>query len=89
MSDVVAFLRARLDEDEDYLRRAWPEDPPYRDDRVRREIEAHRRLLDEMAPDLAHDNGGPSTAHWTLGVLTSVWADHPDFDPDWDREGTE
>lgn len=96
MSDVVAFVRARLDADRaDADAMAVVRFGGHHGTWVRlggrkralREAEVKRRIVDEMAPDLLYDNGGPSTARWTLGVLASVWATHPDFDPNWDREG--
>jgi Family of unknown function (DUF6221) len=86
MADLVAFLHARLNEDE-----TWGMDPEcgyYQDpDRVLREVEAKRAILAEH--DVRHD---PCDAHNaslesipcpTLELLAAVYRDHPDYDPTW------
>lgn len=121
-ADLVAFLRERLDEDEQTARRAgesfrqvgetgvivttegdraeecasanWAgiaehivrHDPA----RVLREVEAARRLIRAHAKwcsgrcEAKHPEGGFDAAHyWGLKVRAEVYADHPDYRPEW------
>jgi Family of unknown function (DUF6221) len=107
MSDLVAFLRARLDEDEvsatpgrralDDLRFELKHGDRYEqhlssrledgldsqtvawEARVLREVEAKRAIVEN-----SHHNGvifthlRPALLH-----LAAVYADHPDYDPEW------
>lgn len=122
MSDLVAFLRARLDEDEQIARdaaarvNAWaPDLPPWETTRylgkfgtnldhhitrwnparVLAEVEAKRRIVDEVAPEMETiewvrdqefaTSSDPTEYQSTklLRLLTSSYADHPDYDPAW------
>lgn len=92
MSDLVAFLNARLDEDE----RHAPDVHDISADgftvpetshdcicghpaRVLREVEAKRKILAE------HEDNGCSDLefHRILEKLAAVWSEHPDYDPAW------
>jgi hypothetical protein len=81
MSDLVAFMRARLDE--------WAQDPA----RVR-EVEAMRAIVDayeavlgECATMLRDRRPRKYGEHDGLRIavanLAAVWRDHPDYDPGW------
>ena len=94
MSDLVAFLRARLDEDERELEKDPPVGLGYANlpARIHREVEAKRAILGEYAPIAKADDGShePEYAYgWAdaLGVavraLAAVYRDHPDYDPGW------
>jgi hypothetical protein len=109
MDDLVAFLRARLDEDDLTVReantspemvtgipRSYAEAPVAihiarfaSPDRVLREVEAKRRILEVhggdrgaqsmFCPHCEHDAPCP-----TLRLLALPFADHPDYQPEWD-----
>lgn len=76
--DLVAFLRARLDEDE-----AWVVDGdcpcpeggliPNCPERVLREVEAKRRLV----------GWAETKALYVLTALALPYADHPDYRQEW------
>jgi len=88
MSDLVAFLRARLGEDE-AAAKVWPSVRPrmtVHDQltiqgpvRVLREVEAKRALM-----RFADDH---STAKPVLHMLAAVYQDHPDYDAAWGQVG--
>ena len=95
MSDLIQFLRARLDEDE-----GWglsPECGQYQDpDRVLREVEAKRQIVDlyeyeDQIPtphrmkDLDHASAmGTKTAIGrSLQFLAAIYSDHPDYHEEW------
>jgi hypothetical protein len=104
-ADLLAFLRARLDEDEQIARCPFDKhggyaeynDPghPGHHLRVLAEVDAKRRILDEVVPDVAglelQIDGewgvGPSTTDGTdtllLKILALPYADHPDYQPEW------
>jgi Family of unknown function (DUF6221) len=74
VSDLVAFLRARLDEDEAV---AQPWAPP----RWLREVEAKRAIIAEYeAPFGSHLRLG---LYFAIVQLAAIWHDHPDYDPAW------
>ena len=75
--DVVDFLRARLDEDEAVARKAPA--------RVLREVEAKRRIIQEHVDQVEMDDPCvPIVAgERPLRHLAAVYADHPDYDPEW------
>lgn len=91
MPDPVAFVRARLDEDEATWRREQAEgygaDAPWMADRMLREVEAMRVILSHH--DDQHDCGDPLS--WTfpyvgcqdVRALAAIWRDHPDYHPDY------
>ena len=88
----MAFLNARLDEDE----RELVKDPPvglgYANlaARIRRDVEAKRAILDQLATDLSYSPPVPSGHQraWAIAsliveALTTVYSDHPDYRPEW------
>lgn len=98
MSDIVEFLRARLDEDE--AAAAHMDCPCAQDaalapdcpERVQREAAAKRAILaiheyEWLGPDDAAWKGCPlDVEEWpcrTVRVLAAVYSDHPDYDPKW------
>ncbi len=106
MNELVEFLRARLDEDAaelpDNLHLSWCERAQEyvyagapcdcgNPDRVLREIEAKRRLLEELRPLTAEADGiiwsEYSSHHGSeetlLALLALPYSDHPDYREDW------
>jgi hypothetical protein len=111
MADVVEFLRARLDEDEAEARRGAAARFPVADfsmyynaddevmvatcARVLREVEAKRRMLDEVVDqidgfdadlEMSRGTGGYRTtgeSDLLKHLLASAYSDHPDYDPSW------
>lgn len=93
MSDLIKFLRARLDEDE-AAAETWRE----RDLRPLREVEAKRAILAEHASD-DHWCARPPDPDWvvyeggerlvrtypcgTLRTLAAIYSDHPDYQQEW------
>jgi hypothetical protein len=87
MDDLVAFLNARLDEDERYLKsnshHLWTQRPL-------REVEAKRALVAEWRD---HELERGETASYTDGLadglelvvkqFAAVYRDHPDYRPQW------
>ncbi len=86
VNDLIAFMRARLDEAEAHAVAAAPPDLP----RVLRDIEADRRLLDtcEEARDF-YDRNPSASAGELWGLFTAVqiraarYADHAEYRPNW------
>lgn len=92
MSDLVEFLRARLDED-----RTWADNPECIEDpaRVLREVEAKRELIKLCAAPLVEvtcpgdterrfvPGEGPPWAAPALRMLAMPYADHPDYRNEW------
>lgn len=98
--DIVEFLRARLDEDErdaiairdcvmfhgvdsdaeaEVIRLSSP-------DRVLREVEAHRRIVDlgwHHLGDEEYGWGMEEAKRQVLRIMATAYADHPDYDPEW------
>lgn len=99
MGDLVAFLRARIDEDEQYghLTLHVPAGQIYDGERwvdvrvtgqqVLREAQAKRALLNEIESELADDDTC-EMPRWRLQVLAAVYNLHPDYDPTWAPEAT-
>lgn len=67
--------------------------------RVLRDVEAKRRLLRDMLPEVeqmaglieheygaAPDRVGTGVANMVLRLVALSWSDHPDFDPTWSTE---
>lgn len=96
MSDLVEFLRARLDEDErdaiDWhfdagIARGWES----LKDRVLAEVEAKRRIIDGMMRVgesgrlclTCGDERWYNVRDLILVEMVQPYADHPDFDPEW------
>lgn len=71
MSEIVAFIKARLDEDERAAHAAE------RKDRELREVYGKRAILD-LCTDTQDD-----IAEEVLFALACIWSDHPDFRDAW------
>lgn len=96
MTDLVEFLRARLDEDERELAKDPPVGLGYADlgARMRREVAAKRRRLARYEQAMNEELGEWQAARELmlaargvlLGVLkedAAVYSDHPDYHPEW------
>lgn len=99
MTDLIAFFRARLDEDEHNARLHWNRDgvtsekfygTPYDPARVLQEIEAKRRIARahdkhcEGRCEVAYPHAGLDAAYyWTIKVHAAVYDSHPDYRPEW------
>lgn len=78
--------------DPDYTFKAWDDYPSgvimAGPERVLREVEAKRRIVDDYRvptlDDCQTDWDTPPPL-WTLHALASVYADHPDYDPEWSQ----
>ena len=94
---MVAFVRARLDEDEARARRVqaalddgwnyFDETPTELIDPARalREVEAKRDILTayvKIETDGHRDNGWIAL-RFAVETLAAIWSDHPDFRPEW------
>ena len=94
MDDLVAFLRARLDEDADGLAIADDQEygfceadglhlwPP----RALREVEAKRAILGAYESQRAaqfHDDAVVNELADVVQTLASIYSDHPDWRPAW------
>ena len=78
MSDLAAFLKARLDEDDQRAERGSPSRYDNTVSRAHREVEAKRKILAE------HERATPSAQlRYALLLLAAVYSDHPDYDEDW------
>jgi len=93
LSDIVAFLNARLDEAEAVVRpalegsRTWGKTTVHR---ALADIAAKQRIVERHGGWHEHGGGvtyGPDSGHDRpcpdLRDLASVYADHPDYDPSW------
>lgn len=83
--DIAEFVKARLDEDERYLKsnrhHLWTERPL-------REVAAKRAILaayceyaDARYPD--YDGGYSSAMDYAVQQLATAWSDHPDYRAGW------
>jgi Family of unknown function (DUF6221) len=88
VDDLIAFLTARLDEDE----RELVKDPPHGlgyanlPARMFREVEALRSIADEMARTVNGefiDEGERVVAADVLYGLAVIWSGHPGYRPEW------
>ncbi len=79
--DLVAFLTARLDEDERELEKDPPVGLGYANlpARMRREVAAKRAILAQWE---AMPPGSPMLV-FVLYNLAAVYGDHPDYRPEW------
>lgn len=89
MDDLIAFVTARLDEDERELVKDPPAGLGYANlaARMHREVEAGRRILERHRPDqygcqYCERFPGPGPCP-DLADLLVHWADHPDYRPEW------
>jgi hypothetical protein len=94
MDDLIAFVKARLDEDEaaiaddevdDGTRFADVDPQTARfvwrfadEDRVKREVATKRKLIEEVTLRSSRD-----VAEIYVAVLAAVWCDHPDYRAEW------
>ena len=93
MSDLVAFLRARLDGEKEYYETLLESIQQYlpRQARALREVEAKRRIVDEYEHwrDVARRDDDPQAATFALGLHAALLRlalpddHHPDYDPEW------
>jgi Family of unknown function (DUF6221) len=92
MADLVAFIRARLDEDERELLKDPPVGLGYANlpARIRCEVEAKRAILARYTdPPPSNIGDHLQRAQERMGLLyaleqlASAWQDHPDYDPAW------
>jgi hypothetical protein len=92
--DLVAFLRARLDDDE--RNAIWDREQREEDPRAFREVEAKRRIVDAYEWAAAHPHTDDETGFWvrkgetsalrdTVIELAVPYADHPDYRPEWEN----
>jgi hypothetical protein len=89
-ADLIAFLRARLDEDEAAARdpqyvwaTAWEIASP---GRILAEVAVKRKLVDFLATTIGGDyidDGEPEVASRVLEFLALPYADHPDYQESW------
>jgi hypothetical protein len=99
MTDLVAFIKARLTEDEESQ---WPHRLTCQmaartpglalscncdaADRWWREIQGKRRLIAAAAaysPELEHGDNGEWAFDLVLRELAMAWSDHPDYLTEW------
>lgn len=81
--ELVDFLRARLDEDEERLDAIdHVQAPAGHMARERREVEAKRRIVD-LCDTETPETGGLPLAIRTLRLLALPYADHPDYSKAW------
>jgi hypothetical protein len=93
MTDLVAFLAARLDEDE-AAAKWWIAEAPSQEpctlviqtgfdgERMLREVKAKRKILALLASAPVEDvNAGIELE--IQRHMAAVWSDHPDCDPAW------
>src|SRR6478735_11072312 len=99
VDDLIAFLNARLDEDEAAakdVRYIWPTgfEVTLNPARILREVEAKRVILGACVETLqgedSHDyltDGGSGEeyelARFVIRQLAAVWSDHPDYRQEW------
>jgi len=79
--DLIAFLSARLDEDErELVRVAEPLRRVLLSARMRRETAFKRAILGQY-----RTAAGWSSDNWPLPLrlFAAIWSDHPDYDQDW------
>lgn len=86
MSDVIAFLNARIDDDEERAN-AYNNLTGTTTVRILREVTAKRGVIREM--EAARTNleergiNVPFFITWTLWHLAAVYSDHPDYQKEW------
>ena len=88
MSDIVGFLRARLDEDEQLASYGGPTNSWVA--RLQAEVESKRQIVSLLTHlDYSEDGqpillGGYGEAYWdVLRLIALPYADHPGYDPAW------
>lgn len=83
MDELIAFLRARLDEDEAGIRQALRTEDEWVSERDLVDIQAKRMLIDDADRDPDWSWTGHGSAHWRMCVLAMPYRDHPDYRPEW------
>ena len=93
MSDLTAFLRARIGEDEAWanaalLRRFAPipqaMERPDTVERVLADVQAKRAIVEDRAHlDTLRPGAVRAHSEWVCRVLAAVYADHPDYREEW------
>jgi hypothetical protein len=75
------FLAARLDEDEAHAQLGIRAGVTGRE-RMLREVEAKRKILDLYEAAVAYDDTslGVATLRAVIGTLAGIWRDHPDYE---------
>lgn len=93
---VDEFLLARIAEDEEWVARGecrcgegWPQKPDC-PDRIEVECDAKRQIVEEWRNAKAEGDAGDMSGRiaafalsLAVGALAAVYADHPDYDPEW------
>jgi hypothetical protein len=94
MTDVVTFLRARIDEDEavarevaDARRLSDVGGGESASPRVLREVEADRKLLAAWRKAEAERDGLADGLRAAVQIRAAIWRHHPDYDPAWGVTG--
>ena len=83
MSDVVAFLTARLDEDE-AAALTWRDVAGGGHDRMMREVAAKRAMMAALTRwPFDYRAECDDETRTFMHLLASVYSDHPDYDPAW------
>ena len=79
MDDLIAFINARLDEDERMARNLGH--------RTAREYKAHRAIMERYQDVVRHEapgNQDPTEYElFILPPLAAIWSAHPDYRPEW------
>ncbi|MFG3051889.1 DUF6221 family protein [Kitasatospora sp. NPDC048239] len=91
-ADLVAFMNARLDEDEQFAQGPWGDNgyseynepgAPGHHLRVLAEVDAKRRIIATCNHVLAYEDHGHWLANQTLAILAMPYRDHPNYQPEW------
>jgi hypothetical protein len=82
MSDLVEFLRARLDEDQRALTELAGAMQDYGSARVLAEVEAKRELINELTLNEPRPDDEVKVERM-LELLALPYADHPDWREEW------
>ena len=83
MSDLVAFLTARLDEDEGVARWEARRDDQSLPTRALADVEAKRAIVAFAATLLEGEDSQPWAGEEVLVRLATAYKDHPDYRPEW------
>ena len=76
--NVNDFILARVAEDEDVARSAWPARA-----RLLRECEGYRAILEGCVDTCTLDGCDNDMARSVIAALARIWLNHPDYDPKW------
>lgn len=83
MDDLIAFVRARLSEDEAGIREALRTEDEWVSERDLIDIQAKRMLLDDAERDPDASWTAYGSAQWRVCVLAMPYRDHADYRPEW------